>query len=99
MSNSAFKEKYHEEFISNGFYEVDPEENPLTLYEQVLIPQETIEENEIEEDQIPTLFFGTSGINTGFGIFTGACIVWLNVSNPTDAVEVAKKISSFEPIF
>lgn len=99
MSRKEFKEKYHANFIAAGFSEVDPELDPLTFYEKKLVSDEEIEENELEDDQIPTLFFGTSGINSGFGIFTGSCMVWLNVETPEEASLLAEKISSFEPIF
>ncbi|MEA1849172.1 hypothetical protein U9K52_09635 [Chryseobacterium sp. MHB01] len=99
MNRQEFKDKYHAEFIAEGFSEVDPETDPLTFYQKSLISKEVIEENDLEGDTIPTLFFGTSGINTGYGIFTGSCTVWLNVETPKEAVEFANKISAFEPIF
>lgn len=99
MNRQEFKEKYHAEFIAEGFKEVDADKDPLTFYEKSLVSDEVIEENELEEGSIPTLFFGVSPMNSGFGIFTGECTVWLNVETPKDAVEFANKISAFEPVF
>lgn len=99
MNRQEFKEKYHAEFIAEGFKEVDAEKDPLTFYEKSLVSDQMIEENEMQEGSIPTLFFGTSGINTGFGVFTGECTVWLNVETPKEAVEFADKISAFEPLY
>lgn len=99
MNRQEFKEKYHADFIAEGFKEVDPDKDPMTFYQKELVSQEIIEENELEGSVIPTLFFGTSGINSGYGIFTGSCTVWLNVETPKEAVDVANRISAFEPIF
>lgn len=98
MNTKQFKEKYHNQFMVEGFMEVDPNKDPLTMYEKRLISEEVIGDNDLSDDEIPTLFFGTNGVNTGFGIFTGACVVWLNSENPTEAVWFANQITEFEPI-
>lgn len=98
MTKQEFKAKYHFEFLNLGFTEVDSEKDPLTFYEKKLVSQEVIDDNELEEDEIPTLFFGTSGLNSGYGVFTGSCTIWLNVETPTEAINFADKISSFEPV-
>jgi len=90
--------KDEQRFLDLGFTKVDPEKDPLTYFEKKLIPEEVIKEHDLGVDEIPTLFLGTNGINTGFGVFTGSCIVWLNVATPDEAVEFANKISEFEPI-
>lgn len=90
--------KNEQQFFDLGFTKVDPEADPLTWFEKRLISDEVIEEHELEDDQIPTLFLGTNGILTGFGVFTGTCVVWLNVETPEEAVDFANKIAQFEPI-
>lgn len=85
-------------FLELGFTKVDTEKDPITWFEKRLVSDEVIEENELQEDEIPTLFLGTNGFNTGFGIFTGSCVIWLNVATPEEAVEFASKISEFETV-
>ena len=98
MNTKEFKEKFHDQFIEEGFTEVDPNKDPLTLYEKRLISDEVIEDNDLGDDEIPTLFCGTNGINSGFGVFTGTCVIWLNVETPKEAVNFSNQISEFEPI-
>ena len=67
-------------------------------YRKELVPIEEIEDNDLEDEDVPCLLFGNSGINKGFCIYTGAHFVFFNASNPKEAVEWAEKIIAFEPI-
>ena len=75
------------DFLKAGFTRIDAEVDPLTLYEKPLI----LDWDE-EEDEQPTLFFGTDGINTGFGLFLGCSVIWINATTPQEAVEFVNKI-------
>ncbi|WP_353166725.1 hypothetical protein [Empedobacter brevis] len=56
-------------------------------------------ENDLREDELPALLFGNSGINQGFCIYAENVFMWLNITEPKEAVEFAEKIVSFEPTF
>lgn len=85
-----------EDFLKAGF--VEDKTYPMFMYEKSLIPDDVIEENELEEYEVPKLLFGDTGINSGFCIYTGDHFVWFNAESPQDAVEFADRITSFEPI-
>lgn len=84
------------DFLKAGF--VEDNTDPMFRYEKSLIPDDVIEDNELEEDEVPKLLFGDTGINSGFCIYTGKHFVWFNAESPQDAVEFANRITSFEPI-
>jgi len=81
--------------LESGFVKYD---DPFFLYRKELVSKEEIEDNDLEEEDVPCLLFGNSGINKGFCIYTGAHFVFFNASNPKEAVEWAEKITAFEPI-
>ena len=58
--------------------------------------EEEIEENGLDEDDVPKLLFGNTGINKGFCIYTGVHFVWLNCQTPEEAVKFSESIVAFE---
>ena len=83
------------DFLKHGFIE---KTDPLFKYRKELVSQEQIEENYLDEEDVPALLFGTTGINSGFCIYTGEHFVWLNVETPREAVAIAEIITAFEPV-
>jgi len=73
-------------------------EDPFFPYFKKLVDEETERYLIEEEESIPTLLFGNSGLNNGFCIATGQHFVWFNAESPQDAWEFAQRITSFEPI-
>ncbi len=84
------------DFLEAGFLKT---EDNLFLYSKELVSKKEAEKHDIEEDEIPTLVFGTTGIGVGFAIYTGAHFIWLDCTTPEEAVNFADKIVSFEPLF
>ncbi len=85
-----------EDFIKAGFKA--SYEDFMFPFSKQLVSKEEIKANELEEEEIPYLLFGNSGLNKGFCIYTGEHFVWINVTTPAEAVEFASKIISFEPV-
>lgn len=83
------------ELLNAGF---EKEDHPLFPFKKDLIDKEYIIENELDEDSMPVLLYGTTGINTGFCVYTGEHFIFFNAKNPKDAVEWAEKITDFEPV-
>lgn len=96
MSKQDFFKANDEKFLPLGF--TKDETDPMFLYEKKLIPDDVLEENDIDEDDAPKLLFGNTGINQGFCIYTGDYFVWLSCQTPEEAVEISNKIVSFEPV-
>ncbi len=84
------------DFLKQGF--VKEEQDLMFKYRKELISEEQIIENDLDEKDVPALLFGTTGINSGFCIYTGEHFVWLNVETPREAVAIAEIITAFEPV-
>ena len=96
MNKQEFFKLNDETFLPLGF--VKDVEDPLFHYTLDLATKEAIEENELEQEDIPKLLYGSTGINSGFCIYTGMHFVWLNIDNPEEAVRFSNKISAFEAV-
>lgn len=82
------------DFLDNGF-SYDKSE-PMFKFRKELITKEVIKENNLEFNEIPALLYGTTGVNTGFCIYTGEHFLFLNVDNVKEAVAFSEKIVAFE---
>ena len=83
------------DFLEAGFLKT---EDNLFLYYKELVSKKEAEKHDIDEDEIPTLVFGTTGVGSGFAIYTGTHFIWIDCTTPEDAVNFANKIVSFEPL-
>lgn len=94
MTKEEFYKQNDEKYLSLGFEkELD---DPMFGYSKSLIPEDIIEENDLEEDDVPKLLIGDSGSNKGFCIYTGSHFIWLSCQTPEDAIAFANQIVSFE---
>lgn len=84
------------ELLDKGFIKVD---DPLVWFRKELLSWDTVEDQDLEFDEIPCLSYGTNGDIQGFHLYTGHCIVWLNCSTVDEALEFSKYIQSFEPLY
>lgn len=73
-------------------------EDPMFPYFKYLVADEKVIELNEDGENIPTLLYGSTGINTGFCIYTGEHFVWFNAETPEEAVEFASKITAFEEV-
>lgn len=96
MTKEEFFKDNDEKFLSVGF--VKDEIDPMFYYKKKLASEEAIEENDLSEDEIPSLLFGNTGINRGFCVYTGEHFVWLDSTTPEDAYEICKHIVAFESV-
>jgi len=94
MTKEQFFKENDERFLSLGF--VKDEQDPMFYYVKDLVSDEEIEENVLDQEYVPKLLYGSTGINKGFCIYTGVHFVWLNFNNPADAVEFSKNIVALE---
>ena len=94
MTREDFFKKNDEKFLALGFKK--DEEDPMFYYSKSLVSAEEIEENEIEEDDVPKLLYGNTGINCGFCIYTGLHFVWLSCEAPEEAIKVSEYVVAFE---
>lgn len=94
MTKEEFFSTNDKKFLPLGFKK--DEQDPMFYYSKPLIEQDVIDENEIEDDEVPALLYGTTGINQGYCIYTGAHFVWLNCLTPEDAISVAERVVAFE---
>ncbi len=95
MTKDEFFATNDKKFLTLGFKKCHPSD-PMFYYAKPLIEQELIDENEIEDDDVPTLLYGTTGINKGYCIYTGSHFVWLDCLTPEDAILVAERVVAFE---
>ena len=89
------KQELIERFEKLGFVRDD---DPVFIFKRGLIDAETIEELDIQEDDVPYLLFGNNGVKSGFCIYTGEHFLWLNCQTPEEAIKVSETIVSFEPV-
>jgi hypothetical protein len=94
MTKNELFETNDKKFLPLGFKK--DEHDPMFYYSKSLIEQSLIDENEMDDEDVPQLLYGTTGINTGFCIYTGYHFVWLNCTTPEEAISVAEKIVAFE---
>ena len=94
MTKEQFFKENDERFLSLGF--VKDEQDPMFYYVKYLVSDEEIEENGLDQEDVPKLLYGSTGINKGFCIYTGVHFVWLNFSEPKEAIEFSEKIVAFE---
>ena len=94
MNKENFFKKNDKKFLGLGFQK--DEIDPMFYYTKSLVSDEEIEESEIEEDDIPKLLYGTTGINSGFCIYTGLNFVWLNCQTPEEAIKVSEYVVAVE---
>ncbi|RLZ08575.1 hypothetical protein [Faecalibacter macacae] len=100
MRKEDFYKKNDATFLPLGFEKEGIDQ--MFYYSKCLIKddikQEVMNENGLAEEDLPALLIGSTGINQGFCVYTGFCFVWLNITDPVEAIEYASKIVSFEPI-
>ena len=94
MTKEQFFKDNDDKFLKLGF--VKDEQDPMFYYVKDLVSDEEIEENGLDKEDVPKLLYGSTGINRGFCIYTGVHFVWLNFSEPKDAIEFSEKIVAFE---
>lgn len=94
MTKKEFFKKNDEKFLALGFKK--DEVDPCFYYSKSLISDEEIEDNGLEDDQIPQLLFGNTRINKGFCLYSGTHFIWLNASTPEEAIEIISKVVAFE---
>ena len=97
MNKEEFYNNNDKAFFDAGFERTVDDE--LFLYFKQLISEDEIENHDLEEEEVPTLLFGTNGINSGFTIYTGTHFIWIDSETPKDASDFADKILSFDTIF
>lgn len=96
MTKEQFFKENDEKFLAIGF--VKDELDPMFYYKKTLASEDAIEENDLDEDSVPSLLFGNTGINRGFCIYTGEHFVWLDCATPEEADVISKHIVAFEPV-
>ena len=96
MTKEEFFKENDDKFLPLGF--VKDEIDPMFYYKKILASDEAIEENDFDEDSIPSLLFVNTGINRGFCIYTGEHFVWLDCATPEEADAISKHIVAFEPV-
>ena len=84
------------DFLDNGF--IKDTTDPMFKFRKELIDWDEVENNDLDFNEIPALLYGTTGVNTGFCVYTGEHFVFLNIDNVKDAVSFAEKIVAFEPV-
>ncbi len=84
-----------EDFIKAGFIE---DNDPLFPFYKNLVTEEEIKNGGLQEDEIPRLLFGDTGVNEDFCIYTGEHFVWFSAESPKDAIEFAGRITAIEPV-
>jgi hypothetical protein len=94
MNKEKFFKKNDDKFLGLGF-EKD-ELDPMFYYSKSLVSDEEIEENGMDEDDVPKLLFGNTGINRGFCVYTGVHFVWLGCATPEEAIKFSENIVAFE---
>ena len=85
-----------EDFIKEGFTEESGD--PMFRFKKELVDEDQIIENELDADEVPCLLYGSTGVNSGFCVYTGQHFVWLNAQTPKEASEIAARIVAFEPV-
>ena len=92
-----FFTKNDEKFLPLGFKRIE-DNDPMFFYKYDLIEQSVIEESELEEDDVPCLLVGNTGINKGICLSSGDMFIWINgVESVEQAIEWSSKITNFEP--
>jgi len=71
---------------------------PVFQFRKELIDPETIEQNNLDPEEVPCLLYGQTPMNSGFCVYTGHCFVWINATTPKQAVKFASQIVGFEPL-
>ena len=97
MNKKEFYNNNDKAFFDAGFERTVDDE--LFLYFKQLISEDEIENHDLEDEEVPTLLFGTNGINSGFAVYTGTHFIWIDSETPKDASDFADKILSFDTIF
>ncbi|MCS4164412.1 hypothetical protein [Sphingobacterium sp. BIGb0116] len=95
MTKEEFFEKNDAKFLP--LFDKDYED-PMFPYFKYLVDDEKVIELNEEGEDIPTLLYGSTGINSGFCIYTGQHFVWFNAETPGEAFEFASKITAFEEV-
>lgn len=94
---SVNKSKHEDDLLRSLGFAKD-EEDPMFPYSYALIPEEEIKAHELNIQDVPKLLIGTSGLYSGFCLYTGAHFIWLNCTDPEDAIQTCKKIVAFEEV-
>lgn len=89
------EKQFIKDLESNGFKK---ENDPLFPYRKELIDEGEIIETNLQGEDVPCLLFGSTGVNTGFCIYTGENFVWLNTIDVKEAVGISNKIAAFEAV-
>lgn len=91
-----FWNENNEKFLAAGFKKCD-EDDCAFLYQKDLVYDDDKEYFE-GTDLSPKLLFGSTGLNRGYCIFTGAHFVWTDFTDPGEAARFADHIMSFEEV-
>lgn len=84
-----------EDILKAGFKATD---DIMFPYEYELVSKEKAAEYGLAKNEVPTLLFGTSGINHGFCIYTGEHFIWINAAEIQEAIAFSEKIIAIEPV-
>ncbi|SFO05200.1 hypothetical protein SAMN05421741_11840 [Paenimyroides ummariense] len=91
-----FFKKNDAKFLPLGFKKI--EDDPMFHYKYDLIEDSVIKENELEEDEVPCLLVGNTGINSGICLSAGDMFIWINaIETIEQAIEWSSRITNFEP--
>lgn len=92
-----FFAKNDDKFLPLGFKRIE-DDDPMFFYRYDLIDQSVIDETGIEDDEVPCLLVGNTGIDQGICLSSGDMFIWINgVSSVEEAIEWSTKITNFEP--
>jgi hypothetical protein len=94
MDKKEFFKKNDKKFLALGFKK--EEQDPCFYYSKSLISDEEIEDNGLEDNEIPQLLFGNTQINKGFCLYSGTHFIWIGSQTPEEAIEFANKVVAFE---
>jgi hypothetical protein len=79
-------------FLDAGFKKI---EDPMFFWEFRLTDEESTM-SDFDEDNNPAILYGDTGVNKGFCLYVADCYIWLNVTNPKEAVEFASNLKAVE---
>ena len=94
MNKEIFFKKNDEKFLGLGFQK--DEQDPFFYYYMNLANSEEVQDKGFDDDDMPKLLFGNTGVNKGFCIYTGLHFVWLGCGTPEEAIKVSENIVAFE---
>ena len=81
-------------FLDAGFERI---EDPIFFWELKLVDKELVAPN-FNKDYIPTILYGDNGLYNGLCLHVNNCYIWLNITNPKEAVEFTNNLKAVEYI-